>query len=591
MSPQKALKTLQKGEPLSRVFVEQLPLDKHSFTEAVRINDCVIQSLSGRGSSFEKGLKADTCTFLDTVSLGAGQVQGESESVAGAVASKEISFFRSKFFEGANLEGVSVEGQLYFSNVEVNQRLDLSGVDISGTVNLGNSRIYGLVSRNSSIGGLLILRNSHFDHHFYLNSLVQKGMLQGENTEFRGEAYVGESSFAQEVNFSGATFHDEVVIDSTEFIEGFEFEGARVKGDVLFTDIEFNAWVSMDWTKWTAPATFKNVSTAGDFSLQDAQFAQTFTVEISSFQSDTNFARTQFEGDALFQVANFVGRTGFRDTVFRGRFILDRVSAMDNVYFSRAFFEGLVEIVKAKVEGKMYFPRVDFSKGLDVSRSNFGNGLDLSNIFAGSNVSLSFCDIDGHFDLTESETRGTVQLADSSFAGTLSFTEAKSDSIDIRASQIKNRMASEIDKHWGMASKEWELLKDSFQRQNRSNDADFASFKLRQLDNRTPATGPAKLSKMFERVFIEWGTGYGTKPENVFFMSFIAIILFATAFSYFSADVVDPGSRSFADYVKFSFAIFSTLGTSNMIVALEAFVGGFLMAMFTALLTRRIFRD
>jgi hypothetical protein len=339
-----------------------------------------------------------------------------------------------------------------------------------------------------------------------------------------------------------------------------------VKGDVLFTDIEFNAWVSMDWTKWTAPATFKNVSTAGDFSLQDAQFAQTFTVEISSFQSDTNFARTQFEGDALFQVANFVGRTGFRDTVFRGRFILDRVSAMDNVYFSRAFFEGLVEIVKAKVEGKMY-------------------GLDLSNIFAGSNVSLSFCDIDGHFDLTESETRGTVQLADSSFAGTLSFTEAKSDSIDIRASQIKNRMASEIDKHWGMASKEWELLKDSFQRQNRSNDADFASFKLRQLDNRTPATGLAKLSKAFERVFIEWGTGYGTKPENVFFMSFIAIILFATAFSYFSADVVDPGSRSFADYVKFSFAIFSTLGT------LEAFVGGFLMAMFTALLTRRIFRD
>ena len=82
MSPQKALQTLQKGEPLSRVFVEQLPLDKHSFTEAVRINDCVIQSLSGRGSSFEKGLKADTCTFLDTVSLGAGQVQGDDERVA-----------------------------------------------------------------------------------------------------------------------------------------------------------------------------------------------------------------------------------------------------------------------------------------------------------------------------------------------------------------------------------------------------------------------------------------------------------------------------------------------------------------------------
>ena len=582
---------LQKGGELSGVFIEELALDKQTFPETVKINDCVIQSLSGRGTSFGKGFKADGCTFLETASFGAGQYQGESESIAGATAKREISFFRSKFFEGANLEGVSVEGQLYFSNVEVNQRLELSGVDISGTVNLGNSRIYGLVSRNSKIGGLLILRNSQFEHHFYLSSLVQKGMLQGENTEFHGEAYIGESSFAQEVSFSRATFHDEVVFDSTEFIEGFEFENARAKGVVLFTDIEFNAWVSMDWTNWTADTTLKNVSVAGDFSLQDARFAEKFNIEISSFQADVNFARTQFDEDAVFEVAFFAGKTGFRDTAIQGKFILDRVTAMDNLYFSRASFEELVEIRKIKAEGKTYFPRAMFSKGLDVSRSKFGAGLDLSKSFAGSPISFSFCDIDGHFELAGSETRGEIKLTDSSFTGTFSFAEAKSESIDIRASQVKNRLASEIYKQWEKASKEWELLKDSFQRQNRSNDADFASFKLRQLDNRSPTFGLAKLSKVFERIFIEWGTGYGTKPENVFFMSFIAILLFATAFSYLSADVIESGNRSFLEYLKYSFAIFSTLGTSNMIVALEAFVGGFLMAMFTALLTRRIFRD
>jgi hypothetical protein len=591
MSPKRALQKLADGEELSEVFIPELPFEKLSFSTPVKLKNCVVKEINAPGAAFNSGFKAEDCIFLETVRLGAGQPRGSRENIAGATANREISFSRSKLFEGANLEGVSIDGQLYFAGVEINQGLELSGIEISGTANLGNSIFYGLVARNSKIEGVLILNNSVFNNHFHLNGMALEGILQGEGSEFRGETYVGESRFSGEVNFSKAKFYDEIVFDSTEFFEGFELDSVSAEGSVLFTDIEFNDWASMDWTKWGGGLTFENVAFKGDFSMQDARLNKTLAVKISTWLSDANFARTKFGEGILFEVATFTGKAGFRDTNFEGKSMLDRVTANDNVYFSRAIFGEAVQIKRANISGKILFPQAKFSKGMDVSRSEFENGVDLSNSTAGSNLSFSFCNIDGHFDLAGSETLGEINLADSSFKGTLSFFEAKSNSIDIRASQVKNRLSAELEKRWKVASKEWEQLKDSFQRQNRSIDADFASFKLRQLDNRAPVDGFEKLSKLFERVFIEWGTGYGTKPENVFFMSFVAIILFATAFSYVSLDVLEPANRSFSEYLKYSFAIFSTLGTTNVIVALEAFVGGFLMAMFTALLTRRIFRD
>ena len=75
------------------------------------------------------------------------------------------------------------------------------------------------------------------------------------------------------------------------------------------------------------------------------------------------------------------------------------------------------------------------------------------------------------------------------------------------------------------------------------------------------------------------------------------VLFFAAIYMILSYPGVSEGApagtlSAFRDYVYFSISTFTALGVgSEMVVAVEAFVGGFLMALFTSLLARRVFRQ
>jgi hypothetical protein len=96
-------------------------------------------------------------------------------------------------------------------------------------------------------------------------------------------------------------------------------------------------------------------------------------------------------------------------------------------------------------------------------------------------------------------------------------------------------------------------------------------------------------------IFTEWGTGYGTRPGNILAISLLTIVFFAAIYLILSLPATSGDTstlQSFWDYVYFSISTFTALGAgSEMVVAVEAFVGGFLMALFASLLGRRVFRQ
>jgi hypothetical protein len=177
------------------------------------------------------------------------------------------------------------------------------------------------------------------------------------------------------------------------------------------------------------------------------------------------------------------------------------------------------------------------------------------------------------------------------------------DTFRIERDQVSRKLESELARDYETAAGEWDFLNKSFESQNRGKDADFAYYKMRQMKNRMKRSGWDRLRRLFELVFNEWGTGYGTRPQNVTAMVLLTVLGFAilywivpgTSAVIFDGSGIenDPGLR---DYIYYSLTTFTALGATffsvgRMIVAAEAFAGGFLFALFVATLTRSLFRN
>ncbi len=115
-----------------------------------------------------------------------------------------------------------------------------------------------------------------------------------------------------------------------------------------------------------------------------------------------------------------------------------------------------------------------------------------------------------------------------------------------------------------------------------------------------------------EWLVLDVGTGYGTRPFNIGILMGLCILFFTALFAVFPADFVynieptrlnPPGAEvtlDAANAMYFSVATFTTMGFGDwsarhdspmrFIVILEGFVGLFLMALFVAMLTRKIIR-
>ena len=125
---------------------------------------------------------------------------------------------------------------------------------------------------------------------------------------------------------------------------------------------------------------------------------------------------------------------------------------------------------------------------------------------------------------------------------------------------------------------------------------------------------PAPL-KWLEWLVLDLGSGYGTKPFNIGILMALCILMFAGIYSVMPSEFLynvesdsyaiaypgqDPPTLSPLGALYFSVATFTTMGFGDwvakpdsamrFIVIFEAFIGLFLVALYVAMLTRKIIR-
>jgi hypothetical protein len=602
-APAEVQAALEEGRPLQGIYVEQVVLDGLTLANEIKITNSVVSAWSARAATFSKGVNLAGSRFLESFEVGAGHSAGLGRFANGARFDGPLNLKAAQFDETAHLNGCQIMAGLLGYKLRANSLFDLSGADIRGDCNLSNARLDLVMMRSTRFDGRLILQWMRVARDFSASGITVSGYTQARHSRFEGEFYVGESRFVEEVDLSDAVFLGPATFDATEFQSGLELDSAHFAGRADFHETEFHGWVDIDKAKLDGLSTFNRTRFRYGADLQDTIFGGPVIFRDTEFLGEVYLRRTHYADRLDIIDTHFNQRVDLRDLEVSGPTHFERVAFDRDAYLTKSHFVGPVNWDNVTVNGRLRATGIQVEDDLSWSDCRFQGDLVLTGSQLLSLVDMSGSEVAGIFDLRDASLSGSVELSQCRLNGQLRLAGLSADNFQLERDQVNRNLESEVDRDWETAAREWDFLNQAFEGQNQGKDADFAYYKTRQMKNRLKHSGWGRVRALFELVFNEWGTGYGTRPQNVTVMVLFTVLGFAILYSIvpgvsaviFEGSGIEnnPGLR---DYLYYSLTTFTTLGATffsagRMIVATEAFVGGFLFALFTTTLTRSIFRN
>lgn len=595
LSQDVAIARLEQGQPLAEVYVEALVLDGVIFEHPVKINNSLIGAWSSREAEFQSVVDLSGSIILTYFQTGSGQSKQLGRYAFGAHFSDDFVITEANFVQGGSFEGCQFDGAIQATKAQLSERLALPGIEVSGDADFTDAVLDIVVIQNARFKSKLLFERVVCKRDVNITSLFIGQLFLLSKTHFQGELYIGESSFGDEVNFAGAIFDKIVSFDSVEFEGGIEFDSVRFHAPLEMTQIECHGWFDFEWARCQEKVYFEGITFWNVVSFEDTIFTDDVTFRIANFQQETFFRRTQFKKALSIILGRFRERVDFRDVKFMAPLFLERVTFTNTAYFANSYFADALSWTAVSAERGLQAKRMVVQGTTSLKDCTLSTDIVWSGSVFHQDFMLTKTAVDGCLDLREVEFKATADVTDSQIKQ-LRLQGMIGKDLVINFAQVKDHLLSEQQRDWDVAAEEWEIVRLSFEQRNRALDVDNAYYKKRQAENRSSKKRlPARI---VERVFLEWGTGYSTRPVNVFVLSLVIILVFAVVDAYLftyvipAAEGIPPDERvPLSSAVLFSFSVFSQIDPSEAIVAIEAFIGGFLVALFTTLLTRKVFRQ
>jgi len=212
-------------------------------------------------------------------------------------------------------------------------------------------------------------------------------------------------------------------------------------------------------------------------------------------------------------------------------------SELGGTHAWEARFHGWVEFRRCTIAGTADFRSAHFDEGLVCNGSTFHGDVLLRGLTCGKKLDLTDARCEGLVDLSKAKLHDYAYLEGLQLApGTrFAFLNAVADRLQIRPDQVQGRLQSEIEGRYGDARHEYGLLKASYQIQHRFDDEDWAlhRFKVNQRRGkpRSWLRPWTKLAQLFDLVLLDWGCGYGTKPNRAVVTALVLMVLFAGVYA------------------------------------------------------------
>jgi hypothetical protein len=382
---------------------------------------------------------------------------------------------------------------------------------------------------------------------------------------------------------------------------------------------------------FNAPVSFAGSTFINDALLGDAfdgwKMSRSWDVKLGArFRSSVSFERCRFHGRLLGAGAQFDGPVSFRPAIFTR-----------TVGFPGARFMDKLHMVRVKAEQPVAFFETEFRGELtDLSSSVFEGGLSMTRAIAHSRLSFWGTHIGGiarfhllqapgetlftrtHFagktlDLSKAVFGRPLQLRSSKIDAMMDLHMVEAPQILIWQHQIEGHLKSVSEKRWAAARNDYGALRIVFEQNHDYRAMDWAYYRFCQM-RRASRKGP-KWLKGLEWFVLDIGAGYGTKPMNIGILMALVVFVFTfvhwgfgDSFMYnVESDAIQQvtGSAARPEFglgtaLYYSVATFTTMGVGDWVpshsglakimVITEAFIGLLLMALFVAMLTRKVIR-
>jgi hypothetical protein len=196
-------------------------------------------------------------------------------------------------------------------------------------------------------------------------------------------------------------------------------------------------------------------------------------------------------------------------------------------------FHGWVELRHCTVSGIADFRSCHVEEGFVCHGSTFRGDVLFRGMTCAKKLDLTDSRFEKLVDLSKAKLHDYVYLESMTLTPEtrFAFLNAVADRLQVRPDQIQGRLQSEVEGRYNDARHEYGLLKASYQVQHRFDDEDWAlhRFKVNQRKGkpRSWARPWTKLAQLFDLLLLDWGCGYGTKPNRAVVTALVLMLLFA----------------------------------------------------------------
>ena len=548
-----------------------------------------------------------------------------------------------------DLTEARIGGSLYAILADIGAPIDATGLRLGndfhadrgrfgGGLNLSTTRIKDKVSLTGThFGGELILAGGTFGQVDLTGTRLDAGMNASRSTT-TGEFRLRSATVSGDVDCEVLRAGDDVTLSDTTFNGELNCYRMKCGNHLRAVNTRFTRKTSFRDTQAHDSADFRAAEFEEPADFRRSYFRQWAIFFNAKLKQGADFFGARFEGECLFnrdiaartnwgdqlldRAATVGGPVSFSGAYFYRAAVFDGVTFPDTACFDHAYFAEPGAFCNCTFEGLADFSEALITHELDFSGSTFKGLLT----FAQANVS-------GPIDL------GSCRLTGFVCAG------AQLDCLLVERWQIENAIECKLrdgtQKPPSAQREEYTLLKASFARRGKLDEEDWAhaSFKRAQREallQRLDGTGPEppveasgnqkrwmRVKSTVEMVIFDWFTEYGTNPNRTFFLALTMIVFFGllyTGFDLAGEPLVWSGDEFTGTYqngvltgwedqglisrasknVYFSFMAFTTMGFGDVhpnfdgwvkfVVAIEAFLGVFLMTLFVGTYARKIIR-
>lgn len=499
-------------------------------------------------------------------------------------------------------------------------RLHLHGDWIAPTVHFGGR----VILDHARIQGTIDLRASTISGDFFCRKAVlgtPESTIHWEQTRFAKDVDCEGTLFAHQLLcnqavFSGKTSFVHATLGNKDGMASFEhavfhrrthFLNAIFPGVCRFSHAVFQQKTVFSRCTFQQLAVFSDVTFQEHLSFLDAQFEHKAFFFRSSFQ-DADFSGAEFQGAACFSAERSTQPDEIPATcVFHGQWLCEGTR-----FLKKALFQYV------RVEGTASFKYAYFGEQVSFRYTTFGADAIFAGTFCDLELDLRRAQVAKELQLKGASVNRRVNLADAVFSQ-ISFYNLVTDLLAVTPAQITGRLRGEqLEQADPVAldrtAHEYLLLKKSFSSQGMYDDEDWAYWQFRRysrIASSVQAKGEKNYKQLFknglERVFLDYGSSYGTHPLRITLLAGALILLFGVFYWMFPDQIILEGKEivsgqkiNFNQSIYFSIMAFTTMGFGDVhpdfhgwikgVVALEALVGIITMTLFVGTYARKIIR-